>query len=909
MLRIPSSNLYLAALALSLGAGAASAQVFSASPTSVSITYAKGSGIVTPGTTTVSCDTDSSPYTATSAVTWLSSTPATGTAGTIGGSGTDTISFAAVASVANHMAAGVYNTSVPILGGTTSVSVSVTLTITATASPISGGPFSLSYISHGVANQPTIHTTATVSGNDTLPDSYTIQSSSVPTWLTITPGSGSVSQTSTDSMGLTVVPSAANSLSAGLNTANVHLQVTGQPDFIMVVNLYVYAQNPLSTTTTVENFAYTTGSSSLPAAQTASLTVSSGSLAFTLDPSTLPAWLTATASGTATTSGTTVAFTPVSAVVKGLAAGNYSASIGYEAGYAQSELLIPVVLTVSNPTAIISLKGSAHNTAILNFPGATVPQPVVTVVSSDEPTGFSATCTVTTTNPTYVPIPSTCSMAGASTPGSTVTGIAYTFGTPLTTTFDPLLFASGTPFGTVITETVTVTAGSQSPVQQTFAYTIQPIAPTFTALSPTSAAQIASGQSLVVTLTGTNFVGPGSILTGSSLSPTKVYVGTTDITSNAVVVSSTVMLVSVPQADFPAYPTGKTTVNMVLGVANQTAAAAPTVPTSTQNVVVTTAPVIYALTSTATYKQPNPGGKPSVAPYELVSIFGANFGVTGSVTGTLSTFAQFATSVAIGGSGTSTISLAVTFKIGSTVYKSPILFANATQINCIIPSGLTVGGTAAVTVTSGTSASDGLFTVGVVAADPGIFTLASDGIGPGAILNSDMSVNTPTNPAHAGDIVAIYMTGLGAPNSAATDTSANAGGYPTGCVAVNGTTSAPGYIQVVNTSTHTYTAPTTPWTNIDGAVLNPAMLLGSALPPCFTAATLTAVTVTFGSTPVTGNGASGISYAGFAPSAVAGLYQLNVKIPNGLTPGNVPVTVTLGTEGTSPAAVVTIAVQ
>jgi uncharacterized protein (TIGR03437 family) len=903
MLRTRSSIFFLAVLALSLGAGTASAQVLSASPTSVSITYAKGSGIVNAGTTSISADVDGSAYTAISPTTWLSSTPTSGLAGTVA----DTLTLAAVPSVADHMAAGVYTTSVPLVGGTTSVSVSVTLTITG-PSPLSGGPVSLSYVSHGVANQTGIHGTAAISSNDTLADTYTIQSSSVPSWLTVSAGSGQASRTSTDTIAFTVVPSAANSLSAGMNTANVHLQISGQSDYVLAVNLYVYAQNPLTTSTTADNFAYTVGSSTVPSAQTASIAVPTGSVAFTLDQSTVPAWLTATGSGTATTSGTTVTFTPVGTVVKGLAAGNYSASIGYQAQYAQSELLIPVVLTVSNPTATISLKGSAHNTAILNFPGATVPQPVVTVVSSNEPTGFSATCTVTTTNPTYVPIPTTCSMAGASTPGSTVTGVAYTFGTPLTTTFDPLLFATGTPFGTVVTETVTVTAGSQSPVQQTFAYTIQPIAPTFTALSPTSAAQIASGQSLVVTLTGTNFVGPGSIL-GSSISPTKVFVGTTDVTSFAIVVSSTVMMVSVPQVDFPAYPTGKTTVNMVLGVANQTAATAPTTPTATQNVVVTTAPVIYALTSTATYKQPNPGGKPVVAPYELVSIFGANFGVTGSVNGTLSTFSQFATSVVIGGSGTSTISLAVTFKVGSTVYKSPILFANATQINCIVPAGLTVGGTAAVTVTSGTAASDGLFSVNVVAADPGIFTLASDGIGQGAILNSDMSVNGTSAPAHAGDIVAIYLTGLGIPNSAATDAATNPGGYPTGCVAINGTTNAPGYLQVVNTSTKTYTAPTTPWTNIDGAVMNQAMLLGSALPPCFTAAPLTTVTVTFGSTPVTGTGLTGIAYAGFAPSSVAGLYQINVKVPNGLTPGSVPVVVTLGTEGSSPAGVVSIAVQ
>jgi hypothetical protein len=252
--------------------------------------------------------------------------------------------------------------------------------------------------------------------------------------------------------------------------------------------------------------------------------------------------------------------------------------------------------------------------------------------------------------------------------------------------------------------------------------------------------------------------------------------------------------------------------------------------------------------------------------------------------------------------------VSVAFKVGTTSVKAPILFANANQINAVVPSGLTVGGSAFVTVSAGTVNSDGLFAVSVVAADPGIFTLASDGVGPGAILNADYSVNQPGSPAAAGDIVAIYLTGLGVPNSAAVDNGSNAGGYPTGCVAINGTTSNPGYLQVVNTTTKTpaYTAPTPAWSNIDGAVMNSAMLLGSALPPCLTAAALTNVTVTFGTTPVSGVG--GIYYAGFAPGAVAGLYQINVKVPE-LTPGNVPVTVTLGTQGTSPAGVVTIAVR
>lgn len=663
-------------------------------------------------------------------------------------------------------------------------------------------------------------------------------------------------------------------------------------------------------------FAFTVGGT-VPSPDTALITVASGSMAFSLDPSTVPAWLTATASGTASTSGATVTFTPVSSVVKGLAPGSYSGSIGYEAQYAQSERTIAVVLTISNPTATVSIKGTATNPTILNYAataggisnaGATQPSPSFTILSSDEPTGFTAVCTVTSNYPAYVQVTSpACSLAGASTAGSTVTGIAYTFGTTLTATLDSALFATGTPFGTVVTVTLHVTAGSQSTVSQSYAYTLQPTAPTLTAVFPTSVAQIATGDSLVITLTGTNFVSPDLILSGSSIVPTQVFVGATNVTTDAVVLNLTTMQVSVPQADFPAFASGHTTANMVLGAANELTVV-PTAATATETVVVTTAPVVYALTSTASYVQPAPGSNQSVTQYELVSIFGANFGPSSNLTGTLTAFNQFNDTVTISGAGTTAspyVTLGVTFKQSGTTYKAPILFANATQINCIVPSGLATGSNATVTVTDGTNVSDGLFTVGVVVSQPGIFTLASDGVGQGAILNSDYSVNGPTNAASAGSSIQIYMTGLGAPLLGAADTTAiTSQVYPTSCVAISDlTANQPGYLQVVNAARSGYTPPSPAWTNIDGAVIEPSDLIGAgALPPCFPNASPTAMVVNFGTTPGT------ITYAGFVSGSVAGLYQVNVTVPNGLTTGNVPITFSIGSN-TSPAGVVTVAVH
>jgi uncharacterized protein (TIGR03437 family) len=341
------------------------------------------------------------------------------------------------------------------------------------------------------------------------------------------------------------------------------------------------------------------------------------------------------------------------------------------------------------------------------------------------------------------------------------------------------------------------------------------------------------------------------------------------------------------------------------------------------NLVVTSNPVIYGITSTATYSQPLPGTKPRIAPFELISIIGANFTSGAAESGATDAFGRFGTSVALG-SSSSAGNLSVSFKSGATTYAAPILFANATQINAAVPSSLPLSN-ATVTVTSGTASSDGLFAVTIIPADPGIFTVSSEGVGQGAILNSNYSVNQPGNEASMSDWVSIYMTGLGIPNSSAVDAASNTLTYPTGCVGVSGAAPASptyaGYLQVANTKgssdtpTITYTPPTTAWTNLDGVVINSTLLLGAnKLAPCFVSGSSTPVTVTFGSgtSAVTQSGTSNILWAGFAAGSVTGLYQVNVIVPTGLTtsgvPAVVPVQVTLGSSS-SPAAVVTMAVK
>ncbi len=113
-------------------------------------------------------------------------------------------------------------------------------------------------------------------------------------------------------------------------------------------------------------------------------------------------------------------------------------------------------------------------------------------------------------------------------------------------------------------------------------------------------------------------------------------------------------------------------------------------------------------------------------------------------------------------------------------------------------------------------------TVTVRAATPAIFSLDSTGMGPGAILNQDTSINSTGNPAAAGSVISLYCTGGGVTSPASGD----------------------------------------------GEVIGGALRYLAAPP--------TSVTVTIGGVNAP------VQFAGAVPGAVAGLTQINVQVPAGL---------------------------
>ncbi|MGA3025939.1 MAG: hypothetical protein ABSF98_14310 [Bryobacteraceae bacterium] len=162
---------------------------------------------------------------------------------------------------------------------------------------------------------------------------------------------------------------------------------------------------------------------------------------------------------------------------------------------------------------------------------------------------------------------------------------------------------------------------------------------------------------------------------------------------------------------------------------------------------------------------------------------------------------------------------------------APLIYADATLINLIVPYETPTSGFATVKViTNGQQTA--YWGVPVAPAAPGIFTLTETGLGQAAVLNADNTVNGPANPAVRGTPVQIFATG-------------------------EGQTNPPGI--------------TGELTGLD---------LKKPLLP---------VKVTIGGIEAT------LNYFGSAPDAVAGLFQVNAMMPAGVTPGPaVPVVLMVG---------------
>jgi uncharacterized protein (TIGR03437 family) len=175
---------------------------------------------------------------------------------------------------------------------------------------------------------------------------------------------------------------------------------------------------------------------------------------------------------------------------------------------------------------------------------------------------------------------------------------------------------------------------------------------------------------------------------------------------------------------------------------------------------------------------------------------------------------------------------------------APLLYVSAGQIGAIVPYGLGAQPNVDVVVESAGVRSEPV-RVPIAAAAPGLFTIDASGKGQAAALNQDGTVNGRSAPVRAGDVIVFFGTGEGQTLPAGVD------------------------------GTLTGAEPARP-----------------VLP----------VKVTIGGKEGT------VLYAGGAPGLVAGLVQVNVRVPADVVAGDaVPVVMSVGTA--TGAAGVTISVR
>jgi uncharacterized protein (TIGR03437 family) len=133
-----------------------------------------------------------------------------------------------------------------------------------------------------------------------------------------------------------------------------------------------------------------------------------------------------------------------------------------------------------------------------------------------------------------------------------------------------------------------------------------------------------------------------------------------------------------------------------------------------------------------------------VTPYELVSLYGYGIGASAPLSGQI-TNGVLGTS--LGG-----------FQVSFDGIPAPLLYVGPNQINAIVPGEIAGRTTTVLQVTEITGGSQTL-PLFVIAVQPQIFADAS---GMAFALNQDGTVNSATNPAPGGTVVAVWATGAGA---------------------------------------------------------------------------------------------------------------------------------------------------
>ncbi len=705
--------------------------------------------------------------------------------------------FFQIVANASGLAAGTYTGAVTFTNTSTSQTavVSVNLLVTGTtAIYTSPGDLVFSYIAGTTSPTQFQNLSLLASDNSAVAVTAAISNPSNSPWLTITSNGSSIA----GQAAYAVTVNAANTAN-GLYTGYITVTAaTGNSPITVPVVLSV-----VGSSTGGGGGSLTLGTSSLTfqpalngAATTQQLSVSAtNATSFTASASTNSGnstWLSVSPAGSSVTNTTLT----VTANPAGLIAGTYSRTnhSGFRVGNPDRARDDDCWRRHGNRGNItVTANGGTSTSPSLTFTaqsvGATVPSQYLSVTSASGSSPISFTATLSGSSCAWVNLGIVAGQA-YQTPlanlnvGATTTGLASgTYNCTLTLTPTggtavtvPLtLTVIGLPTISVSTTTLTFaySAGSSTPTAQTVTITgAGSAAATFTATATSSP----SGWLSVTPTSGSASASAPAPLT-VSVDPTGLVAGTYTGT------------ISVTPGSGSA---GGGTVAVTLAV---------TAPTPSISTVVNGASFL--------------GG--AVSPGEFVSILGTSLGPITPLGPSIDSTGKISTTLG-------------NVQVFFSATPAPLTYVSSGQINCIVPYGVSGLSTVPIQVKFLAQPSN-VVTPAVQASAPGIFSATGNGMGQGAILNQNNTLNTLTNPAAKGSTIQIFMTGEGNTNPPGTD----------GAITANATTFP---------------------------VLSVAVMIGGQ--------------------PAT------VVFKGEAPGIVAGVLQLNVTIPPTVTSGANQVSVTIG---------------
>lgn len=274
--------------------------------------------------------------------------------------------------------------------GFTQATVNVTLVVTSTTAGLNVSANSLSFSYQAGSSPPP---TQQVSVTSTTPNvayttSVSYMNSTGVNWVVV-PSSGSTAQNpltigvNPSALQVSTVPYSATitiASAVGNATIDVSLVVTGSP------TLNVSPAGPLQ-------FYYQTGTS-LPPAQSLSLTSSGGAIGFSIE--SVPNWLVLYPNNGAVASGATTTIA-VNAQTANLTVGQYTAAIKIDTqGAENQQVVVQIVLTVSNNPGMVVTPTSLTFNAQFNGSAPSSQQLQVTSTNSQTALVYSASTAVTT---------------------------------------------------------------------------------------------------------------------------------------------------------------------------------------------------------------------------------------------------------------------------------------------------------------------------------------------------------------------------------------------------------------------------------------------------------------------------------------------------------------------------------